>query len=127
MGKGGSGTVPAPTHPHPHHTALCTPLLAACTQIMGRKLSFFPSLPPTDFVDNQDVLDLLEGGGGGGGGANGGVFPLIDEACRLPRATYKVGGCVSGVFASGVGGGQSGGAAGAHSLSQIFDSCLSGV
>lgn len=33
----------------------------------------------------QDCLDLLEG-------VNGqlGVFPLIDEACRLPRATYKV-------------------------------------
>jgi len=43
-----------------------------------------------DFVDNQDCLDLLEGCGGGGGGAGGaceGVFPLIDEACRLPRAT----------------------------------------
>ena len=38
-----------------------------------------------EFVDNQDVLDLLEGGGGVAGGA--GVFPLIDEACRLPRAT----------------------------------------
>ncbi|PSC74954.1 Myosin-J heavy chain isoform A [Micractinium conductrix] len=32
-----------------------------------------------DFVDNQDCLDLLEGG----------VFPLIDEACRLPRATHQ--------------------------------------
>ena len=53
-----------------------------------------------DFVDNQDVLDLLEGGtgtavgAGAGGGANGvppkvGVFPLLDEACRLPRATNK--------------------------------------
>lgn len=37
-----------------------------------------------DFVDNQDCLDLLEGGTG-----NLGVFPLIDEACRLPRATYQ--------------------------------------
>jgi myosin-5 len=35
-----------------------------------------------DFVDNQDVLDLLEGAGGAAG-----IFPLIDEACRLPRAT----------------------------------------
>ena len=54
-----------------------------------------------DFVDNQDVLDLLEGGtgtavgAGAGGGTNGvlppkvGVFPLLDEACRLPRATNK--------------------------------------
>eukprot|EP00887_Chlorella_sp_A99_P002927 scaffold24.g2927.t1 len=40
-----------------------------------------------DFVDNQDVLDLLEGGGPGGG--TSGVFPLIDEACRLPRASYQ--------------------------------------
>ena len=38
-----------------------------------------------DFVDNQDVLDLLEGAGGNAQG----VFPLIDEACRLPRATYQ--------------------------------------
>ncbi|KAI3425379.1 hypothetical protein D9Q98_009143 [Chlorella vulgaris] len=37
-----------------------------------------------DFVDNQDCLDLLEGGT-----ASLGVFPLIDEACRLPRATYQ--------------------------------------
>ena len=37
-----------------------------------------------EFVDNQDCLDLLEGGGGAEG-----VFPLIDEACRLPRATYQ--------------------------------------
>lgn len=33
-----------------------------------------------EFVDNQDCLDLLETG----------VFPLIDEACRLMRATYQV-------------------------------------
>ena len=36
-----------------------------------------------EFVDNQDVLDLLEGASA----SSGGVFPLIDEACRLPRAT----------------------------------------
>ena len=33
-----------------------------------------------EFVDNQDCLDLLETG----------IFPLIDESCRLPRATYQV-------------------------------------
>lgn len=40
-----------------------------------------------DFVDNQDCLDLLEGAR-----TNQalGVFPLIDEACRMPRATYEV-------------------------------------
>jgi len=38
-----------------------------------------------EFVDNQDVLDLLEGAAASP--ASGGVFPLIDEACRLPRAT----------------------------------------
>ena len=38
-----------------------------------------------DFVDNQDVLDLLEGAANSAQG----VFPLIDEACRLPRATYQ--------------------------------------
>jgi len=38
-----------------------------------------------EFVDNQDVLDLLEGASASS--ASGGVFPLIDEACRLPRAT----------------------------------------
>lgn len=37
-----------------------------------------------DFIDNQDCLDLLEGAAG-----QLGVFPLIDEACRLPRATHK--------------------------------------
>jgi len=36
-----------------------------------------------EFVDNQDCLDLLEGTAGVEG-----VFPLIDEACRLPRATF---------------------------------------
>ncbi|KAL6770143.1 hypothetical protein ACKKBG_A33770 [Auxenochlorella protothecoides x Auxenochlorella symbiontica] len=35
-----------------------------------------------DFVDNQDCLDLLEGAGP----ALPGVFPLIDEACRVPGA-----------------------------------------
>ncbi|KAH7619484.1 hypothetical protein Ndes2526B_g06464 [Nannochloris sp. 'desiccata'] len=47
-----------------------------------------------DFVDNQDVLDLLEGCVAAGAGSNStgtqqGVFPLIDEACRLPRATHQ--------------------------------------
>jgi myosin-5 len=47
-----------------------------------------------DFVDNQDVLDLLEGCVAAGAGARStstqqGVFPLIDEACRLPRATHQ--------------------------------------
>ena len=40
-----------------------------------------------DFVDNQDCLDLLEGAAAA---PAMGVFPLIDEACRLPRATYQV-------------------------------------
>ena len=40
-----------------------------------------------EFVDNQDCLDLLEGTSSAPGLA---VFPLIDEACRLPRATYQV-------------------------------------
>ena len=40
-----------------------------------------------EFVDNQDCLDLLEGGAANPKLA---VFPLIDEACRLPRATYEV-------------------------------------
>ncbi|KAK9796643.1 hypothetical protein WJX73_007169 [Symbiochloris irregularis] len=39
-----------------------------------------------EFVDNQDCLDLLEGTASAPGLA---VFPLIDEACRLPRATYQ--------------------------------------
>ncbi|KAL4419268.1 hypothetical protein ABPG77_004826 [Micractinium sp. CCAP 211/92] len=39
-----------------------------------------------DFVDNQDCLDLLEGGSAPN---SLGVFPLIDEACRLPRATFQ--------------------------------------
>ena len=39
-----------------------------------------------EFVDNQDCLDLLEGTSSAPGLA---VFPLIDEACRLPRATYQ--------------------------------------
>jgi len=40
-----------------------------------------------EFVDNQDCLDLLEGPSSN---PNLAVFPLIDEACRLPRATYEV-------------------------------------
>lgn len=40
-----------------------------------------------EFVDNQDCLDLLEGGPGNPSLA---IFPLIDEACRLPKATYEV-------------------------------------
>lgn len=42
-----------------------------------------------DFVDNQDCLDLLEGGGNSGLPNGVGIFPLIDEACRLPRATHQ--------------------------------------
>jgi myosin V len=44
-----------------------------------------------DFVDNQDVLDLLEGSNSSSNSttAQQGVFPLIDEACRLPRATHQ--------------------------------------
>lgn len=39
-----------------------------------------------DFVDNQEVLDLLEGPPHEPSTA---VFPLVDEACRLPRATHS--------------------------------------
>jgi myosin-5 len=34
------------------------------------------------FVDNQDVLDLIEG--------RLGVLDLLDEQCRFPTATHKV-------------------------------------
>ncbi len=40
-----------------------------------------------EFIDNQECLDLLEGAANAPALA---VFPLIDEACRLPRATYQV-------------------------------------
>lgn len=40
-----------------------------------------------EFIDNQDCLDVLEGSQDTPSLA---VFPLIDEACRLPRATYQV-------------------------------------
>ncbi len=40
-----------------------------------------------EFIDNQDCLDLLEGSPVNPSLA---VFPLIDEACRMPRATYQV-------------------------------------
>ena len=40
-----------------------------------------------EFVDNQICLDLLEGAAGA---PSLGVFPLIDEACRMPRATFQV-------------------------------------
>ena len=40
-----------------------------------------------EFVDNQECLDLLEGSPVNPTQA---VFPLIDEACRMPRATYQV-------------------------------------
>ena len=40
-----------------------------------------------EFIDNQDCLDCLEGAPEAPSLA---VFPLIDEACRLPRATYQV-------------------------------------
>ena len=39
-----------------------------------------------EFIDNQDVLDLLEGTGSL---LPTGIFPLIDEACRLPKATSQ--------------------------------------
>ncbi|DBB00655.1 hypothetical protein WJX82_006589 [Trebouxia sp. C0006] len=39
-----------------------------------------------EFIDNQDCLDLLEGSPVN---PNLAVFPLIDEACRMPRATYQ--------------------------------------
>ncbi|BDA45618.1 Myosin-17 [Coccomyxa sp. Obi] len=39
-----------------------------------------------EFIDNQDCLDVLEGSQDAPSLA---VFPLIDEACRLPRATYQ--------------------------------------
>lgn len=35
------------------------------------------------FVDNQDVLDLIEG--------RLGILDLLDEQCRFPTATHKVG------------------------------------
>ena len=45
-----------------------------------------------DFVDNQDCLDLLEGSPAA---PSLGVFPLIDEANRIARATSEVcDGCV---------------------------------
>jgi hypothetical protein len=34
------------------------------------------------FVDNQDVLDLIEG--------KMGILDLLDEQCRFPTATHKV-------------------------------------
>jgi len=37
-----------------------------------------------EFVDNQDTLDLLEGSAAR---PALGIFPLLDEACRLPKAT----------------------------------------
>ena len=40
-----------------------------------------------DFVDNQECLDLLEGGAASPGLA---VFPLIDEANRMTMSTYQV-------------------------------------
>lgn len=40
-----------------------------------------------EFIDNQDCLDLLDGSPVNPSLA---VFPLIDEACRMPRATYQV-------------------------------------
>jgi myosin-5 len=46
-----------------------------------------------EFIDNQDVLDLLEGTELSDVTSNHlvgkhiGIFPMIDEACRLPRAT----------------------------------------
>ena len=40
-----------------------------------------------DFVDNQECLDLLEGSPAA---PALGVFPLIDEANRIARATSEV-------------------------------------
>lgn len=34
------------------------------------------------FVDNQDVLDLIEG--------KMGILDLLDEQCRFPTSTFKV-------------------------------------
>jgi myosin-5 len=43
-----------------------------------------------EFVDNQDVLDLIEG--------KLGVVDLLDEQCRFPTATYKVGTSLYNIF-----------------------------
>ena len=56
-----------------------------------------------DFVDNQETLDLLEGGSGGSAAL--GVFPLIDEANRIARATYQAG--LAGLLPAGTGTGAS--------------------
>lgn len=48
-----------------------------------------------EFIDNQDVLDLLEGTRLSSitkenlNGKNLGIFPMLDEACRLPKATFQ--------------------------------------
>lgn len=48
-----------------------------------------------EFIDNQDVLDLLEGTQLSSitkenlNGKKLGIFPMLDEACRLPRATFQ--------------------------------------
>jgi myosin heavy subunit len=44
-----------------------------------------------EFVDNQDVLDLIEG--------KLGIVDLLDEQCRFPTATARVRG---GLVTSGV-------------------------
>ena len=41
-----------------------------------------------EFVDNQDVLDIIEGTGPKHGRKLG-ILDLLDETCRFPRFTYK--------------------------------------
>ena len=41
-----------------------------------------------EFVDNQDVLDVIEGTGAKQGRKLG-ILDLLDETCRFPRFTYK--------------------------------------
>lgn len=57
------------------HAEQPAPVWSVFSVVKGR--SNYPP-PSPDFVDNQDVLDLLEGGGTGPGAAPA-VFPLIDE------------------------------------------------
>ena len=64
-----------------HKGDLAVVLVPSMDKTTANKLRNLPMFAP------QETLDLLEGGAGAETGI--GVFPLIDEANRIARATYQ--------------------------------------
>lgn len=64
----------------------CTHTLGCCVCVQAEYEREQIDWSYIQFVDNQDVLDLIEG--------KLGILDLLDEQCRFPTATHKVGSCM---------------------------------